>query len=125
MIVMNNIYITIYTRDAKLEYTKDDYYKLFFGADHYLDRKDGPALEWFDGSKHWYVDGRLHRLDGPAIENVDHNLRDSFNRRWYIDGVQWNRRDYRDLIREVKDMPLVLRLVDPRKWVRDFNLKTI
>jgi hypothetical protein len=31
-------------------------------------RTDGPAIEWPDGSKYWYLNGRLHRTDGPAIE---------------------------------------------------------
>jgi len=31
-------------------------------------RLDGPAIEWSDGYKAYYVDGKRHRLDGPAIE---------------------------------------------------------
>jgi hypothetical protein len=34
-----------------------------------LHRLDGPALEWVDGSKAWYINNGLHRLDGPAIED--------------------------------------------------------
>jgi len=34
-------------------------------------RLAGPAVEWSDGSKSWYVDGKLHRLAGPAVELVD------------------------------------------------------
>jgi len=34
-----------------------------------LHRLDGrPAVEYADGSKEWYVNGQLHRLDGPACE---------------------------------------------------------
>jgi hypothetical protein len=33
-----------------------------------LHRLNGPAVEWADGSNLWYVDGKLHRLDGPAIK---------------------------------------------------------
>ena len=33
-----------------------------------IHRIDGPAWEGVDGSKVWYVNGELHRLDGPAIE---------------------------------------------------------
>jgi len=116
---MSKPYVTIYTRDAKLEYTKEDYYKLFFAEDHYVDRKDGPAVEWLDGSKHWYIDNRLHRLDGPAAEWADGT------RGWWIDDVCFTEDECNKLVGEVRDMPEVLRLVDPRKWVRDFNLKTI
>ena len=31
-------------------------------------REDGPAIEYPDGAKHWFLNGRRHRKDGPAIE---------------------------------------------------------
>jgi len=34
-------------------------------------REDGPAIEWADGTKQWWVNGNLHREDGPAIEGAD------------------------------------------------------
>jgi len=40
-------------------------------VDNKLHRVDGPAIEWTDGQKHWYVDNKLHRVDGPAIEYAD------------------------------------------------------
>jgi hypothetical protein len=33
-----------------------------------LHRLDGPAIEFSSGSKQWFKNGQLHRLDGPAIE---------------------------------------------------------
>jgi hypothetical protein len=36
-----------------------------------LHREDGPAREYFNGSKHWYFNGQRHREDGPAIEGAD------------------------------------------------------
>jgi hypothetical protein len=44
-----------------------------------LHREDGPAIEWVDGSKSWYRDGKLHREDGPAIECADGS------KEWYRD----------------------------------------
>jgi len=38
---------------------------------------DGPAIEWADGTKLWYQNGRRHRTDGPAVEWT------SGNREWY------------------------------------------
>ena len=37
-----------------------------------LHRTDGPAIEWsmMEGI-HWYINGELHRTDGPAIEYND------------------------------------------------------
>jgi hypothetical protein len=43
---------------------------------------DKPAVEWPDGSKEWYFEGKLHRLDGPAIEGLS-----GFVEYWY-DGKQ-------------------------------------
>ena len=36
-----------------------------------LHRVDGPAIEFASGSKYWYLNGKRHRVDGPAIEWAD------------------------------------------------------
>ena len=36
-----------------------------------LHREDGPAVEFADGDKFWYLNGKLHREDGPAVEYAD------------------------------------------------------
>ena len=53
--------------------------KLWFinGKQH---REDGPAVEYADGSKYWYVDGKLHRTDGPAVECT------SGTKLWFLNG---------------------------------------
>jgi hypothetical protein len=33
-----------------------------------LHREDGPAVEYINGSKYWYLNGQRHRVDGPAVE---------------------------------------------------------
>jgi hypothetical protein len=33
-----------------------------------IHREDGPAIEGTTGSKYWYRNGQYHREDGPAIE---------------------------------------------------------
>jgi len=43
-------------------------------------RKDGPAIEGHNGTKHWFQNGFLHREDGPAIEWADGQ------KSWYING---------------------------------------
>ena len=45
-----------------------------------LHRTDGPAIEYADGDKIWYVDGKLHRTGGPAVEQANGR------RSWYVDG---------------------------------------
>ena len=33
-----------------------------------LHREDGPAVERANGNKEWHLNGKCHREDGPAIE---------------------------------------------------------
>ena len=36
-----------------------------------LHRTDGPAIEYNDGYRAWYIYDKRHRLDGPAFECPD------------------------------------------------------
>jgi hypothetical protein len=54
-------------------------------------RTDGPAVEWDDGSKIWYVDGKLHRLDGPACEYADGD------KEWFFDGKLLTKKQFNTL----------------------------
>jgi hypothetical protein len=36
-----------------------------------LHRLDGPAVIYPNGIEMWYKNGKLHRLDGPAVESAD------------------------------------------------------
>ena len=76
-----------------------------------LHRTDGPAIEWADGDKVWYVNGKCHRVDGPAAEMAD-------GQHWYVDGERYTEEKFNELITEVKELPLALKLTDPREWVR-------
>jgi hypothetical protein len=41
---------------------------------------DGPAIEWTNGAREWWLNGQRHREDGPAIESAD------AGRLWYLNG---------------------------------------
>ena len=43
-------------------------------------REDGPAVEYPNGVKYWCLNGKLHREDGPAVEYADGD------KRWYLNG---------------------------------------
>ena len=43
-------------------------------------REDGPAVEWSDGDKHWYLNDKLHREDGPAVECANGD------KSWWLNG---------------------------------------
>jgi hypothetical protein len=45
-----------------------------------LHREDGSAIEHTDGSKYWYLNGKCHREDGPAVEYPDGT------NEWYLNG---------------------------------------
>ena len=78
-----------------------------------LHRIDGPAVEYADGDREWYVDGKRHRTDGPAVEWVD-----GYKSWWVDDELYSTEKDFNKFIQEVKELPLALRLIDPREWVR-------
>jgi hypothetical protein len=54
--------------------------KLFFNEQGKLHRLDGPAILFFDGYEEWYLNGKLHREDGPAITYI------SGHKQWYLNG---------------------------------------
>ncbi|MDB4317795.1 hypothetical protein N9973_00700 [bacterium] len=56
----------------------DKYFYLDKGMQNFH-REDGPAIEYADGDKEWWVNGKRHREDGPAIEQED-------VKSWYIKG---------------------------------------
>ena len=48
-------------------------------------RENGPACEYADGTKHWYKEGKCHREVGPAVEFLDGT------KYWYLEGKQFLR----------------------------------
>ena len=58
---MNPVYIKI-----------DEYGSRYYYSDvsmKTLHRTDGPAIEYWSGTKTWYVNDQIHRTDGPAVEH--------------------------------------------------------
>ena len=47
-------------------------------------RMDGPAIENANGFKAWWVNGKRHRTDGPAIEYANGH------KQWYLNGIKAN-----------------------------------
>ena len=68
-------------------------------------REDGPAVELANGTKKWYLKGKLHREDGPAAEYADGY------KSWYLDDK---------LHRE--DGPAVEWADGTKQWYLDDNL---
>ena len=51
-------------------------------------REDGPAVEYTDGSKFWYLNGKRHRKDGPACEWADGS------KEWYLNGEELTEQEF-------------------------------
>lgn len=43
--------------------------------------EDGPAIQYFDGSLEWWVNGVPHREDGPAVADANGNME------WWVNGT--------------------------------------
>ena len=52
-------------------------------------REDGPAIEWANGVKAWYLHGKQHREDGPAYEGEDGYKEWWLNDNYYRDAFEW------------------------------------
>jgi len=53
-----------------------------------LHREDGPAIEYANGTKYWYLNGKRHREDGPAIEWANGD------KYWYLNNVEYSEEEY-------------------------------
>ena len=109
-----------YYKDGTTSSEYDDY--------KILHRIDGPAREYADGDKFWHVNGKLHRNDGPAVEYADGGRSWYIDgpaveyadggKRWYVDGKDYAEEDFNKLMKAIRKLPLALRLIDTREWVR-------
>ena len=53
-----------------------------------LHREDGPAIEYANGTKFWYLNGKRHREDGPAIKWANE---DKF---WYLNDKELTEQEH-------------------------------
>jgi len=54
-------------------------------------RVDGPAIEYSDGTKRWYLNGLLHRADGgPAVEYPD-----GYEQQWFLNGEELTKDEFK------------------------------
>jgi hypothetical protein len=58
---------------------------------HRLHRLDGPAFIYGNGDKVWYIDGKIHRTDGPAVEYV------SGEKYWFLNDELIDKREFEDM----------------------------
>ena len=61
-----------------------------------LHREDGPAIEYTEGSKYWYLNNEIHREDGPAIECPNGT------NYWYLNGEYHSEQEFKKKINATK-----------------------
>jgi hypothetical protein len=59
-----------------------------------LHREDGPAIEWANGGKSWWLNGERHREDGPAVERADGY------KYWFLNGKEVSEAEHKKLTRK-------------------------
>ena len=70
----------------------DEFTKYFdFNNPDRLHREDGPAIEYENGTKEWYVNGQRHREDGPAVEGANGS------KEWWVNGQQLTEEEFNNL----------------------------
>jgi hypothetical protein len=85
-----------------IEYTVKvcaDGYKFWY-LNGRLHREDGPAIEHANGDKEWYLNDKLHREDGPAIESADGS------KFWYLNGDLVLERQHKIAMNPVEEMTM-------------------
>ena len=60
----------------------------YYNERNQLHRLDGPAIEYSDGDKAWWQNGKRHRLDGPAYEGSDGS------KAWWIEGKKYTEKEF-------------------------------
>jgi hypothetical protein len=66
-----------------------------------LHREDGPAIEYASGTKEWFLNGKQHREDGPAIEYP------SGDKYWRLNGKEVTEEEHKRLTSKVVEMTVV------------------
>ena len=63
-------------------------------------REDGPAVECASGSKAWWLNGERHREDGPAIESAI-----GF-KSWWLNGKRVTEEEHKATMNSVEEMTM-------------------
>jgi len=112
---MSKPYLVIYSKESgREEFTQSEWGRNL--RDRCLHREDGPAKEYEDGTKAWFLNNKRHREDGPAIEYGDDGGGD-----WYINGWRIIKLNKTQLTKymKLKNLMLAHLLLDPDPIIRE------
>jgi hypothetical protein len=63
-----------------------------------LHREDGPAIEYANGDRYWFLNGEIHREDGPAIEYSD------LTPEWWLNGEKYTEEEFNKKTAKVREL---------------------
>jgi hypothetical protein len=55
----------------------------------------------YNGAKYWYLNGKLHREDGPAVKYSDGE------KYWYLNGEELNKKEFKNKIKIKKKKKII------------------
>lgn len=84
----------------------DDYGTKHWYLDDKFHREDGPAVESANGTKYWYLNGKIHRKDGPAVEYANGT------KYWFLDGVSYTEADWIKQLQKKVKAPCIGKVVE-------------
>lgn len=90
-------------------------YKVCWMTKGKLDRLDGPAVVYADGTETWYQNGKVHRLTGPAHINHVLNRRNEtvVTKSYYVEGKQYDAWAFwRHYLVQIAKLDHILRVLD-------------
>ena len=61
-------------------------------------REDGPAVEYVNGCKRWYLNDKCHREDGPAVESANGD------KHWYLNGKEYTEQQWKEKLSPTKEL---------------------
>ena len=59
-------------------------------------RLDGPAIEYINGDKSWWINGKRHREDGPAVEFGNGS------KYWFLNDIEYSEDQFHQEIIKLK-----------------------
>jgi hypothetical protein len=74
--------------EVERKFMSDFIYFCIKGTD-LLHREDGPAVEWKNGMKEWWINGKRHRDDGPAVTSSNGAIFRYFNGSHFSTKESW------------------------------------
>lgn len=65
----------------------------YYNEKSQLHRIDGPARIWNNGDESWWINGKRHREDGPAIQYIKGGSH------YYFDDVEYSFEEWKEILK--------------------------